>query len=229
MPYFYKLGDYYKNPEDWLKKVEFTISDFIYGCESKGKTGKVYIFLIDDSNNIIVPHSGGLTYEYFTETEIPPKFIIFEKKKKINKEDLGHDGKLLYNTKIQLIKWFDKRQKKNYNNLYYIHITCEENLDSIIKNGIYAETQIKKKNRIGNRSDSNNNLNNSNLSNSSNGNDNSNGNSKNEPPQKKRKIVGAKTPNKIKNKSYKNKSKKNKSKKNNSKKNKHKKNKSKKK
>ena len=82
-----------------------------------------------------------------------------------------------------------------------------ENLDSIIENGIYAETQINNKNRIGNRLDSSNNLNNSNLSNS-----NSSISSLNQA------LIYGKTPNKIKKKSRKKKIKKKSKKKKNKKK-----------
>ena len=197
MPYFYKLEDYYKNPEDFFEKVEFTIGDFTSGCETKGFTGNVYIFLIDDIHKIIKPHPKKLKYEYFTEKEIQPEFIIFKKKKKINIINIDDKGKLLHNQKIELMKWFDKRLKKDNNNSYYIHITCIENLDSIIENGIYAETQINNKNRIGNRLDSSNNLNNSNLSNS-----NSSISYLNQA------LIYGKTPNKIKKKSIKKKIKK---------------------
>lgn len=200
MPYFYKLSDYYDNPEDWLNKVEFTIGDFIYGCETKNNTGSIYIFLIHDIYKLIESHPKNLKYEYFTKQAIPPEFIIFTKKKKIKNNDININGKLLHNPKRELREWFEKRLKKDHNNSYYIHITCIENLNSIMENGIYSEEKINIKNRIGNRVNSDN-LSNNNLSYI-----NSSISSLNKP------LIYGKTPNKRK-KSKKKKSKKNKSKK----------------
>ena len=166
MPFFYKLDDYYKNPEEWLDKVEFTIGDFSLGCETKGYTGNLYLFLIADIHKIIKPHSKKLKYEHFTEKGIQPEFILFNKKKKINNTNIIENGKLIHNQKIKIIKWVEKNLKKDYDNSYYIHITCEENLDSIIENGIYSQDKINNKNKIGNRLNSNSDLSNSNLSNS---------------------------------------------------------------
>ena len=168
MPYFYNVNDYNIYGEIFLDKVEFTISFFSYGCKTKGNIGSIVILLVKDNNNI-KPYK--LDYEYFTEKKIDPELINFKKVKKINVNYIDNKQKLLRHIKDELREWL-----KNNKNSYYFHITCKENLESIKKNGLYAEDQINYEDRIGNRqnNESNNyindinsenlNLNNSNMS-----------------------------------------------------------------
>ena len=159
MPYFYKVNDYNLHGEKFLDKVEFTISFFSYGCLTKDYSGSIVILLVK-INNSIKPHH--LDYEYFTEKKIDPELINFKKVKKINVKYIDNNQKLLLHIKDELREWLE-----NNKNSYYFHITCKENLESIKRNGLYAEDEINYEDRIGNRqnNESNNYLNDMNSSN----------------------------------------------------------------
>ena len=143
--FFYNLSDFINNTQEfdnnWLKKVSFTIADFIGQSESS----EVAIIIFKDLYGQIKEHY--LEYEYFfngflsiDNIEIQEEFLEVNKN---NIQNIERYEGIMVNADISGLDEFIKEFiYNNFNNehfdKFYLHITPSENLDSIYENGFYA-------------------------------------------------------------------------------------------
>jgi len=175
MPFFYKLSDFFINNDfnkKLLKDIQFTIADFICGCEKHfGKETSIKIFLFKLKDLSIKKHT--IEYEYFVSESVNKKYLI-DISVPFNEKNIIKTGIMNFNltsNKLNILKQLLNQWKSGINyNYYYLHISCENNEPNITKNGLLGEKEITNNIRIGNRK--NNNVN----SNSNNNNVNSNNN-----------------------------------------------------
>jgi hypothetical protein len=178
MPYFFRLKDYEEKKTKWMKNFLFALHDFSYGCQKvkKNENEKISFVFIYQMENIDEHELH--KFEYKNEIGIPKENILVdiatiyytgEQVDKMYKNfenycenyELSDDDELYYETynpnnyNLILLKDYLDSICSFYVNLtnLYIHITCETNIDSIIKNGIFPENEILSKDRIGNRVD----------------------------------------------------------------------------
>lgn len=157
MPYFYKVSDFITNKsssrlrmgldepiynEDLLGLLEFTIGDFVDGCE-----GPVKIFVFDLKG---VRVKSVKSDEYFTKHEVGKERIITVWNFICSSSDVSRKktGQFtlpgLKPPKLYELKTFikDSYSLETSENELYLHISCKSNEPSITINGIYSEADM---------------------------------------------------------------------------------------
>ena len=146
MPYFYKLsesmdenGDYVK---DWFIKVVYTIADFTITCDKKTSDGTIFFIFHDPPNIKKHVHD----YEYVNDENVPKNKIKYISDYTFEISDINPNFEVsrfeLDNLNDDSIKFLSDTidyMYNKYNDIFdelYIHITCKEYEESILKNGL---------------------------------------------------------------------------------------------
>ena len=165
MPYFYKLSEMVdglgRKDYAWLAAVGRVFSDFSVGCYKLTHSSNMSFILFEFDEDDVDKHNPYLTpYEY---RSIGGKAITFDKifngpPAIIFKENSFIGGMNPRFTERAAKKFFDhiSRISETYPifDSLYIHITCEENIESISKIGLLADDSIDDQYRIGDREQS---------------------------------------------------------------------------
>lgn len=132
MPYFYRLSDYLENQHNWFKTVILTKNIIKNSCKKKYKNSNVRIIILALDPTSLKPKTiknypnlnKFFKYEYFTENGISNNCILYI----LTFEEFATN---LQNLIIE-------NRAKNY----YIHITCADNINSILQRGLLSETEL---------------------------------------------------------------------------------------
>jgi hypothetical protein len=161
MPYFYKLsesmdenGDYVK---DWFIKVVYTIADFTITCDKKTSDGTIFFIFHNPPNIKKHVHD----YEYVNDENVPKNKIKYISDYTFEISDINPNFEVsrfeLDNLNDDSIKFLSDTidyMYNKYNDIFdelYIHITCKEYEESIIRNGLSDNSG----NKIGDYEDDN--------------------------------------------------------------------------
>ena len=161
MPYFYKLsesmdenGDYVK---DWFIKVVYTIADFTITCDKKTSDGTIFFIFHNPPNIKKHVHD----YEYVNDENVPKNKIKYISDYTFEISDINPNFEVsrfeLDNLNDDSIKFLSDTidyMYNKYNDIFdelYIHITCKEYEESILRNGLSDNSG----NKIGDDEDDN--------------------------------------------------------------------------
>jgi hypothetical protein len=159
MPYFYKLsesmdenGNYVK---DWFIKVVYTITDFTITCDKKTSDGTIFFIFHNPPNIQKHVHD----YEYVNNENVPKNKIKYISDYTFEISDINPNFEVsrfeldnLNDDSINFLLDTIHDMHDKYNNIFdelYIHITCKEYEESILRNGL----SVNSGNKIGDDDD----------------------------------------------------------------------------
>lgn len=152
--------DYEKYYYNWIQKISLTISEFLVTCNDKNY-GNIIMFIVRNPPEICEHR---LEYECLTEENVPPNHIIHRIVLPFTQHDIVLTNSLHYlndrstDKLISIIHKFITKYKKiisnnnrNYNyedikrimDSLYIHITCSNFEESIVKYGLLHNSGYK--------------------------------------------------------------------------------------